>query len=80
MSLEDMYTIGPKLALQNMESNGGKLTTDKVTIKTQAPQFYLGGLTHTIINKHTSSPSIALLRQAQHDNGKRNILIRFFTV
>ena len=37
MSLNDVYGIGMKHALQMIERNGGKISGDKVTIKTQLP-------------------------------------------
>ena len=38
MSLDDVYTIGYKHALQNIEKNGGKRNGDKITIKVQRPE------------------------------------------
>lgn len=38
MSLNRVYEIGFKHALQNIERNGGKVSGDKVTILTQAPK------------------------------------------
>lgn len=37
-SLNDVYEIGFKHALQNVERNGGKIAGDKVTIQVQQPQ------------------------------------------
>ena len=37
MSLEDVYQVGMKHALQVIEKNGGKVSGDQVTIKTQLP-------------------------------------------
>ncbi|MEP7319752.1 MAG: ADP-ribosylglycohydrolase family protein [Panacibacter sp.] len=37
MSLNDVYVVGLKHALQNIESNGGKVDGDNVMIKTQQP-------------------------------------------
>ena len=36
-SLDDVYEIGTKHALLNIEKNGGKISGEKVTIKTQIP-------------------------------------------
>jgi len=38
MSLQDVYEIGFKHALQTIEKNGGKITDDEVVIKVQRPQ------------------------------------------
>lgn len=38
MSLNDVYTIGMKHALQVIERNGGKVTGDQVTIAVQSPK------------------------------------------
>lgn len=37
MSLNDVYTIGYKHALENIKRNGGSINGDKITIKTQQP-------------------------------------------
>ena len=37
MSLEDVYRVGLKHALQVIEKNGGQINGDKITIKTQQP-------------------------------------------
>ena len=37
MSLDDVYSVGLKHALQVVEKNGGKIEGDKVSIKTQQP-------------------------------------------
>jgi hypothetical protein len=37
MSLNDVYAIGFKHALQNIEKNGGKINEDNITIKAQQP-------------------------------------------
>jgi hypothetical protein len=37
MSLNDVYDIGLKHALQNIERNGGKVSGDNVTIAVQRP-------------------------------------------
>jgi hypothetical protein len=37
MSLEDVYRVGLKHALQVIEKNGGQINGDKITIKTQHP-------------------------------------------
>ena len=37
MSLDDVYEIGLKHALKNIELNGGKITNENVSIKTQLP-------------------------------------------
>ncbi|MEO6719430.1 MAG: ADP-ribosylglycohydrolase family protein [Ferruginibacter sp.] len=37
MSLENVYAIGYKHAIQNIERNGGKLSGDNITIKVQLP-------------------------------------------
>lgn len=37
MSLNDVYNIGVKHALQTIEQNGGKVSGDNITIKTQTP-------------------------------------------
>ncbi len=38
MSLNNVYEIGYKHAIQNIERNGGKVNTDNVTIKVQEPK------------------------------------------
>jgi hypothetical protein len=37
MSLDDVYQVGMKHALQVIEKNGGKISGDQITIKTQLP-------------------------------------------
>lgn len=37
MSLNDVYSIGYKHAVKNIEANGGKVAGDKITIATQVP-------------------------------------------